>query len=602
MKKIILLHYIFLMLFISCQNKNNNEKNSFSGQKLNSLIEKINKQNLPQRLKSFDSLMRDSLKLKEYEVAQLQFEKANVFLEQYNEIKAKKLFEKIIPVFKKYNKQELLGKTFVNYAITLLGINKKKEATDYLYKAIEIAKKINSTRIESRAYGELAHVFYLFNDLDKSTKYLKKVLQIQKKENDLIGQGGTYNNLALLLVEKNNYREAYKYLLKAIGIYKKIGDEIGLSDTYNSIGAVGNKINISFDTIYNYYSQAIRLRKKNNINNFDVYINLGLVFFNKKDYDNSDKYFKLSLKESKNKNDSISVLKNLINLALIKNNSDKMYNLFIKKDSLMLALEKENNKENIKLLEKNHKLSINKINLELEKRKLEKKNYFYWFIILFILFLASIIGMVFYNKSIKLQKQRFELERKVLRSQLNPHFVYNSLTALQNSLLEKNPIDAISYISKFAKLFRKIFSYVSEKSISLSEEIRILNKYMEMQKLRFNELEFKINIEKNINPNNIYIPPLLLQPLVENSIEHGFVNAETKGKIELNIYKNKNKICFEVKDNGLGISNKNEIIKSNHALDILQKRLSLFNKRKTKFQIKNLKTGVIISFCVEAKQ
>ena len=212
-----------------------------------------------------------------------------------------------------------------------------------------------------------------------------------------------------------------------------------------------------------------------------------------------------------------------------------------------------------------------------------------------------LLSIQFYkNKTLKDEKEKLKLEQKVLRSQMNPHFIFNALSAIQNSLLDNEPLKSAGYLSRFAKLIRQNFDFINEKTILLADEIDALRNYMETQQLRYKDkFNYEINIHADIDINKVEIPPLLLQPFVENAIEHGFKNKTDKGLIQITFSKKEDAICYKIVDNGKGfdVNHKTEKI---HAIDIFKKRLKLRENDEIKtFKISSSDKGTIIKFCLK---
>jgi len=153
-------------------------------------------------------------------------------------------------------------------------------------------------------------------------------------------------------------------------------------------------------------------------------------------------------------------------------------------------------------------------------------------------------------------------------------------------------------------LIRNNFEVINKGEILLSDEINLLKDYADMHRARMEkDFDLIFDIAPDINPELTKIPPLLLQPLIENSIEHGLTSNQVKGKIIIRITRNKGKICFEIIDNGSNFSQKSKLNTQNdreHALDILKKRLKIFNKDgKDKFTIGPLENGTRVYFCID---
>jgi hypothetical protein len=174
-----------------------------------------------------------------------------------------------------------------------------------------------------------------------------------------------------------------------------------------------------------------------------------------------------------------------------------------------------------------------------------------------------------------------ESELSLLRNQMNPHFIFNSLNSIQNLIFKKDDKKANQYLTTFGSLIRKTLEYTKERKISLTEEIEFTIKYLELELMRFPEkFEYTIDNLDEIDGDKIEVPPLLLQPIVENAIIHAFKGIDNKGKISIQIV-NKNNDYFQIKiiDNGIGFANQKA--KKDHksiGLSLIRERLELINK------------------------
>ena len=201
------------------------------------------------------------------------------------------------------------------------------------------------------------------------------------------------------------------------------------------------------------------------------------------------------------------------------------------------------------------------------------------------LILLSILGFSFWRqRRLKNQYEKESLQQRLLRSQMNPHFVYNSLNFIC-ALVEKKSSNTIPYINKLANLFRQVLANSREELVSLAEEISVLNNYLELQSNFSKKFHYDIQIAQDIHLEDIIIPPMIIQPFIENAIIHGLGNQEKTGKIEINIEKDRTQgllICH-IKDNGIGFSKglKNKEIKSSKSISsvIVRDRLALFKKK-----------------------
>jgi len=184
----------------------------------------------------------------------------------------------------------------------------------------------------------------------------------------------------------------------------------------------------------------------------------------------------------------------------------------------------------------------------------------WWFASLIILFsLVAIIAITYFimnEKSRREENKRkmIQSEQKALRSQMNPHFIFNSLNSIQDFMLQRKEEEVDSYLSDFSTLMRNILEFSKENFIWLSEELKTLEIYLNLEKLRFdNRFIYEFNIEEEIEPSSIKIPPMILQPYLENAIHHGLMHKEGPGHIWLNISRvEPQRLCISIVDDGVG--------------------------------------------------
>jgi sensor histidine kinase YesM len=163
----------------------------------------------------------------------------------------------------------------------------------------------------------------------------------------------------------------------------------------------------------------------------------------------------------------------------------------------------------------------------------------------------------------KYDKELAELKMTSLRSQMNPHFIFNSLNSIKSYIIENKKENAVYYLNKFSKLIRKILAATMEKEISLADEIETMELYVNIENIRFeNEISYTVTVDKNLNIDTIKIPSLILQPFIENAIWHGLASKKGDKKLEIRIEKEAYHFAkITVTDNGVGRERSNEINK-----------------------------------------
>ncbi|WP_445732089.1 sensor histidine kinase [Mariniflexile sp.] len=187
---------------------------------------------------------------------------------------------------------------------------------------------------------------------------------------------------------------------------------------------------------------------------------------------------------------------------------------------------------------------------------------------------------------IKFEKELAELKVESLRNQMNPHFIFNSLNSIKRYIIDNEKENAVYYLNKFSKLTRLILSSSTEQVISLKDELETITLYVNIENIRFNnDIEFLLEVDEAVNQEHIQIPPLILQPFIENAIWHGLSLRKTNKKLKLKIEnEGDSHLKIDIIDNGIGRKRSAEIkSKKIHnqkavGIKITEERLKNFSK------------------------
>ncbi|MEN0048223.1 MAG: histidine kinase [Bacteroidota bacterium] len=240
--------------------------------------------------------------------------------------------------------------------------------------------------------------------------------------------------------------------------------------------------------------------------------------------------------------------------------------------------------------------------------RLQKRNYLIAAISLSALLLLLSLYWFFQQKIAKEAQQKIEAEQRLLRVQMNPHFIFNSLANIQSFLLEeKDSQKGILYLSQFATLMRQILEHSREQYISVEEEIQMLENYLALQKARHQDrFSYQIKVDEKIEIWDTLIPPLMTQPFVENAIQHSRIQDLEDGYISLVFKKETDRVVVIVEDNGIGrkktLNIKTENAHKSLSSSITKERIQLLGKitkKSFKFEIKDLfpqGTQVVLEF------
>ena len=470
-------------------------------------------------------------------------------------------------------------------------------------KALEITKLYNLESQKTKALNTLSYVHYSIKEYEKALFYLSESVKLSINNKDSLELSSIYNNMAILQKNTGNFEEAILLNYKSLEISTLINDNIGIGKSYCNIGRVYDLLGDKEKTL-SFFKKADEHNKNFNISNSIPIRNMADYYFNAGKLLKSEEKYLEAIKIEREKDNTdvkYNLYDNLLRLAIQTNNFEKALYYQTIVDSLYLLNTKSANEKNIRNIEAQYKLQANEKSLIQEKKNNDKNKLI--FIILFCLLILLILFLYQKNKSakLKLSEEKLMLEQQILRSQMNPHFIFNALSAIQSSLLNNEPIQSASYLSKFAILIRQNFDFINCRKIFLFEEIDALQNYMDTQKMRFEDkFNYEINICDDVDVNIVQIPPLLLQPFIENAIEHGFKNLKKEGLITLNIYRNKNYICYEIIDNGIGYDTEKNSDDKKHAIDVFKKRLKLLaNNDFSTFSIKSNNDGTLIKFCLQ---
>ncbi len=218
-----------------------------------------------------------------------------------------------------------------------------------------------------------------------------------------------------------------------------------------------------------------------------------------------------------------------------------------------------------------------------------------WFRIISIIALLSLISLIYFlrirkikldaEKASEINKKIAEARLTALRAQMNPHFIFNSLNSIQQFISASEKEEALKYLSRFSKLIRLVLQNADKNEIKLSDELNMLEFYLQLEALRFsNKFSFHFTIDTNVNPDAIEIPTMLLQPYIENAVVHGLLNQELNGHLELTLNRNNNKLICTIEDNGIGreaaaiIKNKKFVRHESLGMKVTEERMQMLEQ------------------------
>lgn len=520
--------------------------------------------------------------------------------------KAISYHQKAFEIFKKLKKTDLSLIALNSIGANYTSLNDYKNALDCYFQVLKIAEQSKKTGMIANAYGNIGLVFKRIGNYKKAYVYYEKAISILLKFNDTANLINIYHSYGAAKDSDNDQKGAIKLYEKGLRLATKPEYDNLKYDLINSLGvaylaqknyekAIGylkqssdyyneneNKNKLSIANLY--YAQALTqapddILRKNNIN-----------------LSQKDNIAISLLRESVKINEELEIPESLMYdkelLAKIYEKKGDYKNAFLEtkefqrlKDSLAFSEKREEAIKKEMQYDSDKKETLAKA--EIGKQKIIRN------VIIVVSFIALLAGIFLFlgfrkrqkikaeQKEILLKAEISETELKALRAQMNPHFIFNALNSIADYINKNDARSADYYLGKFAKLMRGILENSEEKEIPLSEELKMLEFYMDLESLRFkNKFDYEVKIVDDINPENVLIPPLILQPFVENSILHGLSKKENDGKITIHIDKTEDLLKCIIEDNGIGRKNPNENSGKSYGVKLTRERIALFDKSK----------------------
>ena len=450
----------------------------------------------------------------------------------------------------------------------------------------------------SISLNSIGNIYLLLRDYDAAEKYFKNALIYETNLGNDLGLAINYANLGITYEEREQFDQAIVNYKKSLFYNNKINSKLGRVICNNSLGqiflklgephkaiqiieptlaiadSIGDKFYISFANINmgwansdlgnyrkgeDFLLKGMQIAKDNDLKQF-----LSMAYLHLSDLNAATSNYKKALEYQKL---SQQVQEKYLNEANHKYVSD-----------LIMKYDSEQKKNTINLLEQENDFA------EIELAQ-SRKN---MMLVLAVFLLTLILLFILYRQyRLKSQKRTLSAEQKLMRSQMNPHFIFNALLSIRIYLQNHNVTEAMEYLNQFSKLIRSILSSSLEKEISLEEELETMRLYINIENIRFcNEINYSITIDPELDLKTISIPSLILQPFIENALWHGLQGKDGNKTLNINIIKkNANFVKITITDNGIGrkktmkiATDKRNTQKKSIGINLTLKRLENFSR------------------------
>ncbi|MEO6134684.1 MAG: tetratricopeptide repeat protein [Ginsengibacter sp.] len=514
------------------------------------------------------------------------------------------------------------------YALNSMGVayrrlDENEKAFKFHFEALGIAKAIGDRKNRTISMNSIANIYLSMGQYKNAIEEFEECLALEKEAQNNTGIAINYANIGAAY-------EGLKQIDEAISFYKKslqfnlIGEnDKGLAICYNLLGKA-YLIKGDYNLALQYIRKALPYNNKlqDKINVAENYITIGSILQKSENIKEAISAMQQGLKIAEEIGSKSLVIDANVSIAqaekLLGNNSsayDALNKAYQLRDSLYIQMatpEMSKLRTLYELDKKNDEIKLLSQANEIKQLKLDRG--FSIVIAAIVLLLFSGIGLYAYSRYRRQRNHRTQLqfELQSLRSQMNPHFIFNSLNSIHKYIWDNQAEEASEYLTKFSKLIRMILENSRVPSIYLKDEIDFLNLYVELELLRFHEkFEYSIQPPAQVEANEIFIPSMIIQPFVENAIWHGLAPKENgKGKLSIRFSIEDSVMICEIEDNGIGrekaiqLKAERSMTHNSMGIQVTEDRIELLKKtsgnKSIEINIKDLKnsdneaTGTIV--------
>jgi len=527
---------------------------------------------------------------------------ASVYMSQYNSDSTFFYIDKSMQFAKRSDSELELAFCFDQAAMGHAQFSKLEEAVTQELLALQVTEKIKNNYYQALYNRNISDFSLLAKNLREAENYLRK--SNVKLKNILSPRMNAENEIsnARILVEQGMATEALRFLPSSIKKLERLKDVralgkgwLVLGQAYNQMGRTKDALK-SFENALTYFGLSRALDPS-----AEVYNEIGNVYYRIRDLESAETNILKSMKIRYEIKEKIRIFDSYLVLANIyeKRNQKqraydylKMYNDFLRKnstsiDSKMIEdLTQTNSREERERLIETQGEKLQKELKEKEILQLQSDRQLLGIgIVISIFFLSALVVFVVVRQRNTLQDQKeSEMAQTLLRSQMNPHFIFNALAVIQSYIYENTPEKTSKFLVNFSRLIRLILENSPKEFITIDTEKEILSKYLTTQKLRFEErFNFNLLIDEDLIFRRAMIPPMITQPFIENAIEHGQLHTIEDGVIQIEMSEREGMLEIIITDNGVGRAQSAKIKKNKShksmAIDITRQRIEILNKK-----------------------
>ena len=535
-----------------------------------------------------------------------------IYYEQTDYTKALEYFQKALDIHQKYNNIRGAAQNLQDMGTVYSDRAEFVKAMDYLLQAVRMNEELKDLSGLAHNYANLGWLYEEIEDYPAALDYYERSKSICKQTGEKFGLYYNLQTLGSMKLRNKNYSAAMDDFQEALRLADTLGNKHGIAMLRNFIGSIRVALGHPDEALTEYAKAAVLLDSIGNKRDLgDNMAKRAEVIVDAPDKVLLDHHISpdhrldtvqsllhhamFLAQEAGDKSVQASILKTSSSLHEKQGDVAKAfsdYRQFIAlRDSLTdKDRQKELQRKGIQY-EFDKKADSLRFQNQLAEAKLQQnlKQERIYSIGIFLL-LCAITGFLLYRNKIKQDTLKVVLERKMsdailssLLAQMNPHFIFNCLGSIKQMILENEPENANNYLNKFAKMIRLSLEYSRRPYVSVKEKLEYLNNYLQMELLRFDHsFSYHIEVDENICVDELGVPPMMLQPLVENAIWHGLLNKTGDRELFIRYKLLDDRLICEVEDNGIGINQSGHRPKRGHqsfGIENIRHRLALLNEK-----------------------
>jgi tetratricopeptide (TPR) repeat protein len=468
------------------------------------------------------------------------------------------------------------------------------QAIDSYFEALRLWELKNDTAGMSLAYGSIGLAYFYQKNYGKALEYSLKHLYLSEKRNDLWEMAKMCNNIAQIYNSRAVFDSALIYNRMSLNLHRTINLESGEADACINIASTMLHLGRRDSALW-YSKKAIEIAVQNEITvPPSYYVTLGNVEQSLGNYSMAAENALRALSIARSRAIPMVVSDATLLLSDIYNRTGKddlAYRFLKEHMQLKDSISNDQFLQQVTRMEIQYDFDKKQEAAEharmqerlISENKIKQQRIYLGGLALLLVIMAVFSLLYLRHARLRAKYSQIDLEQRLLRAQMNPHFISNSLCAIQDLIIGEKPQKANAFLTKISRLMRNILENSREEYIPLEKEIETLRYYMEIQQLRFDTgFEYNINVDQSIDPENVSVPPMLAQPCVENSIEHGLLPLKENGWIAVSYTLKGGLIMLEVTDNGIGREKAAEIKPTGNrqsvSTKLTEKRLEHFRK------------------------